>query len=316
MIYSVSSKRGWNRATKRDLIALKDHDKDFWIRKEVLHALVLGIRDQLVVHLTGGTGVGKSTLVSVLPKNWRNLCRNIGIEYRNLVVLPVPLIHYQGPEELFTRRAIQNNGTCDEDRPPLLAAKKAMKLNGQHDVIIWFQEVGRTPPSVQNSLISGFLTDPFYDHNGKNLGRLDACVLMDSNYQDKDNGNYLLHELDAALQSRFTLQLTLDYLDQDMEKRVLRELIDVPQDQLEKLVQFTHQLRESKRAGDYKSVPFPTFRQYVALGKQAKWPDFEMEEALRTVFYGGAGQGDREKLDSEVKNLFRDIDPDSSTKTS
>ena len=225
MICPVNSKSKWKRAADDDLIALTTGSGPFYVKKEILESMVHGVRDREVIHLSGGTGTGKSTLGNILPRNWRSLCVNMGIDYQALKVFTIPLVHYQGPDELFTRRAIAENRTLDEDQPPLKAAKEAMSLNKDHDIIMWFQELGRTHTSVQHALVTSFLNDQVYDHHGQNLGNLNACILMDSNYQDREGGNYLLHDLDGALQSRFTLQLTLGYLEMQREKEILRKMI-------------------------------------------------------------------------------------------
>ncbi len=294
------------KAVQNDLIALPNPGAVhpwYYVEKKRAQEVIYSILDRDVIHLSGGTGSGKTEGIEVIVKNWAVVCRCLGIrESRSKCYLfPIILSNLQGPDELYRRRSINEQGTYDEIQPALETYKKAIELSQEKNqrVIIWFPEIGRTLPSIQNGIIA-FIQEKIRDDHGNILGNgSKITVIADSNYQAQDDhGNYVgLTPMDGALSGRFTSNIHWDYYSSRQEFDILCQVMGASNSETEFIVKvlldFAHKVRKKKLAGELASLPFPNFRHYFSFIRKVENKRFELDQIFKLVFYGTANYEDQ-----------------------
>ncbi len=287
-MFKLSRKTDWIKAADCDLFEVVTAKYPLYVERWVLEALSFAIIFGEITHLSGPTGCGKSTLINHLPRNWKNLCRNLDVEYRPLKKLRVDL---KDAEQTNTRRALKNGNTFDEPVGLRLVFEEGLKHQSSHYVVIHIPEIGRFnhTNSVENGLINylqdDIMVDNVYLGTNENI-----AVILDSNLQAQ-TGEYNLDQPDLALQSRMTCHITLDYLSLSQEYGVVDKLAEgsLSPEEIYQMVKFAHLVREKKRKGALRRVPMPTFRQYLSIIKRSKIErGFDLDRQLARTYYGTA----------------------------
>ncbi len=309
MIFSIRIKKEFDKAHSDDLIQMLPAGRGeipLVIQKSKLIVTALAITSGQVLHLSGSTGTGKTSFLNALifePRNWKYLCRNLGLLYKPLRVFTHSAVGFESPAELFYRRAINENGTYDEPSNLLRDLKRLQRKYDDYYNVIWISEMLRMPPTVQNAFVE-LINQKIFDSKGNVIGSKKIAWLFDSNYQAAQDENlyFELSQFDEALKARNTVNLTFDYLDIHQEVEVLKKLL---KDQFEsdfseiliiKLVEISAEIRKEKLQGKYPTLPMPTFRQYMGFFHLAKAQKLTEETLFDVTIFGFASESDQESL--------------------
>ena len=231
-IYHLSKPDEYGQAGPGDLIALlpAPGENPLFMVKWVIEILVAGIAGHEFIHLSGPTGSAKSSLLEALylvPGNFQEICKGLGIEERPLHLYPVEMATFETPGELYYRRALRDGTTFDEKSRLVEVLEDASKANGDAYPLIWLREMGRVhSSSVQGGLLNLMTRGDIVLPDGSRVDGRKIAWVADSNYQAEQDSTHTLVSMDDALKRRFSVNLTLDYLSPEQEFQALQHILN------------------------------------------------------------------------------------------
>ncbi len=230
-IYRVEKPDEYRIAGPSDLIELLPvpGGNALFLMKWIIEVLVYGIVNHEMIHISGPSGGCKSSLIEALyriPKNFEAICKGLGFKVLPLKLYPIEMATFEAPGELFQRRALKNGSTLDEESVLVNALRDAARRVEKCYPLIWLREIGRVhSSSVQGGLLNLMTKGDIVLPDGSRIDGRGVAWTADSNYQAVSDSTHTLVTLDDALNRRFTIQLTLDYLSAPEETMVLQHLI-------------------------------------------------------------------------------------------
>jgi len=230
-VYRVERPEEYRIAGPTDLIELLPvpGGNALFLMKWIIEVLVYGIVHNEMIHISGPSGSCKSSLLEALyrvPENFESVCSSLGYRVLPLKLYPIEMATFEAPGELFQRRALKDGSTFDEQSLLVNALKSAARNVNTCYPLIWLREIGRVhSSSVQGGLLNLMTKSDIVLPDGGRIDGRGIAWTADSNYQAVSDSTHTLVTLDDALNRRFTIQLTLDYLSAPEETLVLRHLI-------------------------------------------------------------------------------------------
>lgn len=198
----------------------------------ILDVLVAGIVNHETIHLSGPTGSAKSSLIEALcmvPDNFTAICRNVGLKPLPVKLFPVEMAIYETPGELYVRRSLRDGNTYDEKSLLLASLETAASVKDAYYPVIWLREMGRVhSSSVLGGLLNLMTKRRVACPDGTHFDSAQVAWIADSNYQAESEATHMLVTLDDSLKSRFSINLTLDYLSPQQEVTILKHLAGAP----------------------------------------------------------------------------------------
>ena len=231
-IYHVNEPNEYRQAGPDDLIALlpAPGENPLFLAKWAIEILAAGIVHYEFIHLSGPTGSAKSSLLEALylvPGNFQGICKGIEVEVRPLRLYPVEMATFEAPGELYYRRALKGDTTFDEKSRLVVALEDASKANGDAYPLIWLREMGRVhSSSVHGGLLNLMTKGDIVLPDGSRIDGRKIAWVADSNYQAGQDSDHTLVTLDDALNRRFSVNLTLDYLNPEQEFQALQHILN------------------------------------------------------------------------------------------
>ncbi len=316
-VYPVWEPERYRLAGPTDLIELRPvpgHNPLF-LEKRAIETLAYAIVAHEACHLSGPTGSAKTSLIEALalvPANFTDVCRALGLPAGPVHLFPVEMATFESPGELYQRRALKDGTTYDEPSRLVDALEKASLLNGATYPLIWLREMGRVhSSSVQGGLLNLMSSADILLPDGRRLDGHRLAWVADSNYQAEHEATHTLVLLDTALQRRFTVNLTLDYLSPEQEVAVLANLIAAEQEHpadrkmIEHVVKLGHVVRRHQAEGQLATLSPPTISGYLALLRMARaLPHISLQQAATSTLLGNAGREDQKVIGGVFNEVF------------
>lgn len=231
LIYQVAKPAEYRKAGPNDLIELKPvpGQNPLFLLKWILEVLVYAIANYEIIHLSGPTGSAKSSVMEALhlvPENFKTICEALGFRPLPIKLFPIEMATFEAPGELYQRRALQDGTTFDEPSRLVQALEEASQAKGKYYPLVWLREMGRVhSSSVQGGLLNLMSKYDILVPDGRRLDGQKIAWVADSNYQAEGDSTHTLVTLDDALKRRFTINLTLDYLEPLQEIQVLHHIL-------------------------------------------------------------------------------------------
>ena len=307
----------FRKAGPTDLIQLRPAPgvNALYLPKFTLEAVVYGLTHGEFIHLSGPTGSAKTSLIEALylvPENCTALCVALSFEYKPLKVFPVPICTYETPSELFSRRAIKNGATYDEDSRLVQALEEAVSIKEHSYPVIWLREIGRAhAASVQGGLLDLMTRTEILLPDGRRIDTSNVAFVADSNYQAADDVHTQV-TFDDALKRRLAFNITMEYLSADQEVEVLRQLMGtwvIPKhldhDPLLKLVQLGQSVRRCRAEGALLSVVPPTiYGSLACLRMLRELPHLSLQQVTAVTLLGNASPSDKKLIPGIYQEVF------------
>lgn len=236
-IFRVSEPAAYRKAGPNDLIELEPvpGQNPLFLPKWFLEVLAYAIAKHEIIHLSGPTGSAKSSIIEafhLVPENFQTVCETLGYEPLPIKLYPIEMATFEAPGELYQRRSLQGGTTFDEPSRLVQALEDASRAGGRFYPLVWLREMGRVhSSSVQGGLLNLMSKYDILVPDGRRLDGTRISWVADSNYQAEGDSTHTLVTLDDALKRRFTINLTLDYLDPLQEIQVLRHLLEEGEDE-------------------------------------------------------------------------------------
>jgi len=283
--------------------------------KHILESLVYGICHFEMIHLSGPTGTAKSSVLEALsrvPENFLAICRGLGFPLLPLKIYPIEMATFEAPGELYQRRSLKDGSTYDERSRLVQALEEAVQLQGKYYNLIWLREIGRVQSaSVQGGLLNLMHRGEILLPDGSRLDGRAIAWVADSNYQSEHDATHTLCVLDDALKRRFSLQLTVGYLDAAAEVKVLDYILredgveSCAPETLVQIVRLGQAIRQQRAEGNLLSVPPPTIYGYLALLRMyLRLPHLDLRQAAASTILGHASQDDQKVAASVFAQVF------------
>lgn len=231
-VFRITELDALNYAGPTDLIELipVPGGNPLFIEKWVLESLAYAIVEGEFIHLSGPTGAAKTSLIEALylvPDNFAQLCRSLGYPVRPLKMYANEMSLYEALSEIYQRRALRDGCTIDEPSGLVTALERAVQEKGRAYPLLWLREIGRVHSSmVQGGLLNLMTRGDIILPDGRRLDGGGIAWIADSNYQAENDSTHTLVTFDDALRSRFTINLTLNYLSPEQEVIVLKHLME------------------------------------------------------------------------------------------
>lgn len=313
-IFSLSNYNAYCKAGPTDLIEMipAENDHPLYFPKYLLETLIESIIHGDFIHLSGPTGVAKSSLIENLqkvPENIKTICKSLNQEYKPLKVHPIEAAKYETPGEWYVRRSLNNGSTCDEDSELVKALLEADSSRNEYCHLIHLREIGRThSSSVQGGLLNLMTKNDICLSGGRNIRGRGIGWIADSNYQAVSDSVHTLVTLDDALKRRFDSNITFNYLTSGDEEIILDRIVRKtpglqPDTELTaKIVALGNMIREQRAEGNLQSLVPPTLYGYMGLYRKAqllKHLNFKIH--AQTTLMGNASNDDQ-KLSSIMIN--------------
>ena len=316
-VFRVDQPKEYKKAGPTDLVRFLPvpGSNPLFLPKFKIESVVYGIAHGEMIHLSGGTGCAKTSLIEALqlvPENFTAICEALGYTPHPLKVWPVEMATYEAPGELYQRRALRNGTTYDEESGLVQALTEAAGVNARCYPLIWLREIGRVhSASVQGGLLDlvtkGEITLP----GGKRLNARRVAWVADSNYQAENDATHTLVTLDDALKRRFTLHITFDYLSAEEEAQVLHHLCGEHDTQktagelILQTVRLGQSIRGQKLEGNLQSVPPPTIYGYLAFLRMARaLPHLSLQQVALSTLLGNASSEDQKLAAGLLNEVF------------
>jgi hypothetical protein len=230
-IFRVSKPGEYRKAGPNDLIELRPvpGQNPLFLPKWFLEVLVYAIANSEIIHVSGPTGSAKSSVIEALhlvPENFQTICAGLGFRPLPIKLYAIEMATFEAPGDLYQRRSLQGGTTFDEPSRLVQALEHASQANGKVYPLVWLREMGRVhSSSVQGGLLNLMSKYDILLPDGRRLNGSKVSWVADSNYQAEGDSTHTLVTLDDALKRRFTINLTLDYLDPLQEIQVLHHVI-------------------------------------------------------------------------------------------
>jgi hypothetical protein len=230
-IYRVYQPDEYRKAGPDNLVELRPvpGQNPLFIHKWILEVLAFAIAEHEVTHVSGPTGSAKSSLLEafhLVPENFLIVCRALGFKPLPIKLYPIEMATFEAPGELYQRRSLRDGTTFDEPSLLVQALEDAVRAEGRFYPLVWLREMGRVhSSSVQGGLLNLMSKYDILLPDGRRLDGSRIAWVADSNYQAEGESTHTLVTLDDALKRRFTINLTLDYLDLPQEIQVLRHIL-------------------------------------------------------------------------------------------
>lgn len=231
-VFNINKQNEFEKAGPTDLIKLLPVSgcNPLFLPKKILLLTVYGIVNHEFIHLSGPTGTAKSSLIESLylePTNFNVLCKELGYKRLPLKVFPCEMALFESPGELYQRRALKDGATYDENSTLVNALQEASQSQGQYYPLIWLREIGRVHATmVQGGLLNLMTKGDIVLPDFTRLRGEGISWVADSNYQAEQDSKHNLVPLDEALNRRFSMQLTLDYLPAEQEIEILTNITE------------------------------------------------------------------------------------------
>jgi hypothetical protein len=229
-IYRIHKTAEYRRAGPDDLIQLLPvpGQHPLFLPKWFLEVLAFAISHQEITHISGPTGSAKSSVLEALyrvPENFQLVCKGAGFKPLPIKLYPIEMATFEAPGELYQRRSLQDGTTFDEPSKLVQALEDAAQADGRFYPLVWLREMGRVhSSSVQGGLLNLMSRYDILLPDNRRLDGSKIAWVADSNYQAEGDSTHTLVTLDDALKRRFTINLTLDYLDLYQEIQVLHHI--------------------------------------------------------------------------------------------
>jgi MoxR-like ATPase len=278
--------RGWNqeefgKAGFTDLIELLPNKggNHLYFPKWIIEVIVEGICTGEFIHVSGPSGSAKSALIEamMIEQNFASIVASLQHQVKPIIIFPIEMAKYETPGEFIFRRSLKNGTTFDEKSELVDALYRAQELRETHYVVIWLREMGRVHSSnVQGGLLNLMSKSELILGENRTLSGRDICWIADSNYQAESDANFTLVQLDTALQRRFSVNVTIDYLEPELEFKILSNIIEQDTDlELDhgliwEAVKLGTAIRSQRSLGNLLSVPPPTIYGYLSYYKMVK----------------------------------------------
>lgn len=230
-IYRVYRPDEYRKAGPYDLIELcpVPGQNPLFLFKWILEVLAYAISGFELIHLSGPSGSAKSSLIEtfhVVPENFLIVCESLGFKPLPIKLYPIEMAIFEAPGELYLRRSLKDGTTFDEPSLLVQALEDAAQASGRFYPLIWLREMGRVhSSSVQGGLLNLMSKYDILLPDGRRLDGSKVAWVADSNYQAEGDSIHTLVTLDDALKRRFTINLTMDYLDLPQEIQVLQHIL-------------------------------------------------------------------------------------------
>lgn len=230
-VYRLTVPDELRRAGPDDLIELSPipGSHPLFLKKKLLETLVYSIVAKEIAHLSGPSGSCKSSLLEALcleQINFQILCESLGFAPKPLRMYCIEMATFETPGELYQRRALRDSCTFDEPSKVVLAIKDACAHQDQAYCLVWLREMGRVhSPSVQGGLLNLLSKDEIVLPDDSRISGRGIAWVADSNYQAEADGTFSLVPLDDALKRRFSVNITLGYLQPDQETEIVRRIV-------------------------------------------------------------------------------------------
>lgn len=282
--------------------------------------LTLTISDGGCLHISGGSGTGKTSLLFALtevPENWQRLCNYNKIPEKPLKVFRLPAFNFDSPNEIWHRRAINEAGTYDEKQPLIEFLEEAMAYPEQAYYAVHIMEIGRMKPSIQHALVhilhNGEIVNPL---TGISIGKAAGIAFIaDSNYAAADRHHFFLAEKDTALFNRMNeTGIIIDHLNQQEEAMILKNIkgsigaAAVPDEIVDQITRLGYLIREEQNAnGSLQSVSPVSMRQYIAFLRKAARSELPPEDLVDMTLFALAAHEDQSVI-NELKSIVFGIE--------
>ena len=316
-IFKIENAHELKFAGSRDIIKLLPvgNKNALFIPKYVLRILTFSIVNAEFIHISGPTGTAKSSLIEALcfePRNFEILCRQFGYEPKPIKLFPIEMAIFELPGELYQRRALKNGTTYDEYSELVNSLISAYNSVDNYYPLIWLREIGRVhTPSVQGGLLDLMTKGDIILPGNKIIKGEKIAWIADSNYQAEEDANHVLVNFDDALKRRFTVNLTLDYLNAEQEQEILKQICNdenlhnIDYEIIIKIVKLGKKIREKKMEGSLSTLTPPTIYGYMAfLRLYDKLEDLSIQEMVFSTFLGNCSYEDRKLATSLFNEVF------------
>lgn len=230
-IYRIHKPGEYRKAGPYDLIEMLPvpGQNPLFLPKWFLEVLAYAIAQHEVTHVSGPTGSAKSSVIEAFhlaPENFLIVCEWLGFKPLPIKLYPIEMATFEAPGDLYQRRALQDGTTFDEPSLLVNALEDAAQAGGCFYPLVWLREMGRVhSSSVQGGLLNLISKYDILLPDGRRLDGSKIAWVADSNYQAEGDSTHTLVTLDDALKRRFTINLSLDYLDLPQEIQVLQHIL-------------------------------------------------------------------------------------------
>jgi len=316
-VFRVNVRNEYRRAGPTDLIRLlpAPGGNPLFLAKWIVETLVSGVIHQEIIHLSGPTGTAKSSLLEALtmePRNFKGICKGLGLPYKPLKLYPIEMATYEAPGEMYQRRALKDGTTFDEKSSLVQALEDAGKSSDKRYPLIWLREIGRVhSASVQGGLLNLMTKSGIILPDGSRIDGSRIAWVADSNYQVEQDSTNTLVTLDDALKRRFCINLTLDYLTAEQETEVVRQILaeegngDLQDEWILKAVQLGNLVRAHRTEGNLQSLAPPTIYGYLAFLRLAcALPHLTLQQVALATTLGNASLDDRDHVAGVLGEVF------------
>ncbi|MBM3211770.1 AAA family ATPase [Candidatus Poribacteria bacterium] len=307
-IYKLIDIISFNKAGPNDLVEMKalPGQHPLIIPKWILEILIYSIVYGEVLHVSGATGTGKSSIIESLtvPDNFYALLDAFEFPRKPLRLHQVEMALFDTPTEIYFRRSLVNGMTFDEDSPIVKALKEASETEDQFYHVIWLKEIGRCHnATIQGALLNLIKRGEIYLRDSSmNINSL--CWIADSNYAVMEDWVHTLITLDDALKRRFSINIKIEFLSETEEVIVLNRIVQEDillkekelEQQIKQVVKLGNLVRRSKLQGKLTSISAPTIYGYLAFLRLHTFLQRSPLEAAKSTFLGNASAEDEKEL--------------------
>jgi hypothetical protein len=313
-ICDITDKKALARAGARDLVALKGNPPIIKQLKELqwLGSAIVGGGEMIHVH--GDSGTGKNAVIEAITcdeTNWRSLCEHLGVKYLPIKLHAIEMSAYETVSEIYYRRSLKNGETWDEPSAIIQAIREAVQLKDEYYHCIWLREIGRCPTAaVQGGLLNLMTRGLVCLPNGEVVSGAGIAWIADSNYHVDDASTHILVTQDTALIRRWSVNITVDYMDPEQEVEILLFHMNsgyIPKVEkllIYKVVELGKYIREERKKGSLTSLAPPSLYGFASFLRAAfRHPQMSLEEIAENTLLGAASGQDRE----QVRALFADV---------